>query len=311
MERSVLPPEITDAYHGRSICVTGAAGFIGGHLVDALLAVGARVHAIDDLSASSLAHLGELLAVYPERFKLTYGSILDDIAIREATEEADIMFHLASHGSDEASLEDPERTFEVNTAGTLRVLKTALREEVPRVVCASVEVEQSGESVRSTPYLASRRAAEELVRAWGDSFGIHACALRLTTVFGPRQRSDQLTHAPVAQHMTRATQGLGPLPDESATYDLVYVEDAVHAFLLAGTAPAALSGSSIKIASGERCSEHDLIQRVEAAVHGAPVSRGPAGGTLSSTLGELPRTDLDEALQSTASWYRSAFGSTA
>src|SRR5438445_10624842 len=87
---------LRSAYAGRSVCVTGGTGFIGGHLVDALVSLGATIHVIDDLSNSTLEHLAGLIELEPERVKFTHGSVLDDEAMAQAAEGCQCVFHLAA-----------------------------------------------------------------------------------------------------------------------------------------------------------------------------------------------------------------------
>src|SRR5690606_24169417 len=113
------------------------------HLVDALVSVGAVVTVIDDLSSSSLAHLGELIDLDPERVRFVHGSILDDDALADAIgapsspSAVDTVFHLAAVGSVPLSIREPQRTWSVNATGTVRVLEAARRAGVRRVVFAA------------------------------------------------------------------------------------------------------------------------------------------------------------------------------
>lgn len=137
--------------------MTGGAGFIGGHLVDALLSVGASITVIDDLSNSTLEHLGELIDLEPERVRFVHGSILDDGALTDAIGAApaegssdpagrepsqigagaEVVFHLGALGSVPRSVKEPQRTWSVNATGTVRVLEAARRAGTRRVVFAA------------------------------------------------------------------------------------------------------------------------------------------------------------------------------
>src|SRR4051812_24227355 len=96
-------------YSGQTVCVTGGTGFIGGHLVDALVSLGATVSVIDDLSNSNLEHLAGLIELEPERVRFTHASILDDDAMLEAVEGAQIVLHLGALGSVPRSMLEPQR----------------------------------------------------------------------------------------------------------------------------------------------------------------------------------------------------------
>ncbi len=169
-------------YEGRAVCVTGGAGFIGGHLCDALLSLGASITVLDDLSNSTLEHLSGLVELEPERVRFVHGSILDDEAVHDAFagsvapgtpsgqitpggsvimgpggrfEPPRTVFHLAAMGSVQRSVENPQRAFAVNATGTLRILEAARRAGAERVVfAASSSVygdvgEKPGEAVRA------------------------------------------------------------------------------------------------------------------------------------------------------------------
>ena len=129
--------QLRPRYEDRVVTVTGGAGFIGGHLVDALHSLGARVRVIDDLSSSRARHIAELVEVDPDRVSFTHGSILDPGALAESTEGADVVFHLAAIVSVPRSVEDPKRTWDVNATGTLRVLEAARAADARRVVLAA------------------------------------------------------------------------------------------------------------------------------------------------------------------------------
>jgi UDP-glucose 4-epimerase len=133
-----LPTELADslrsAYDTRRVCVTGGAGFIGGHLVDALTSLGASVTVIDDLSNSTPDHLSGLIELDPGRVRFVHGSILDPGAMARAVESASVVFHLAAICSVPRSVEEPVRSWEVNATGTLRVLEAARHAGVRRVV---------------------------------------------------------------------------------------------------------------------------------------------------------------------------------
>ncbi|MFZ4575453.1 MAG: NAD-dependent epimerase/dehydratase family protein, partial [Phycisphaerales bacterium] len=124
-------------YGGRDVCVTGGAGFIGGHLVDALFWLGANVRVIDDLSNSTLEHLSEMLETEGDRVRFVHGSVLDDEALSDAAEGCKTVFHLAALGSVPRSIEQPQRYWSVNTTGTLRVLEAGRACGAERVVYAS------------------------------------------------------------------------------------------------------------------------------------------------------------------------------
>src|SRR5258708_21119345 len=115
---------LRSAYAGKSVCVTGGTGFIGGHLVDALVSMGANVRVIDDLSNSTLEHLAGLIELEPERARFTHGSVLDDEAVAQAIGGSHYVFHPATPGSFPKTTENPQRTRSAHRPRTLPTLQT-------------------------------------------------------------------------------------------------------------------------------------------------------------------------------------------
>lgn len=238
-------------YEGRRVCVTGGAGFIGGHLVDALLSVGASISVIDDLSNSTLDHLGELIELEPERVRFVHGSILDDEALAEAIGEpvaaaeagggggaggaAEVVFHLGALGSVPRSVKEPQRTWSVNATGTVRVLEAARRAGTRRVVFAASSSAYGGANLGEpapingfgliqergltedlpptplSPYAASKVAGEAALLAWARSYELSTVSLRFFNIFGPRQSADSAYAAVVAAFAKRLLAGEAPV----------------------------------------------------------------------------------------------------
>ncbi len=259
-------------YEGAEVCVTGGAGFIGGHLVDALLSLGARIRVLDDLSNSTLEHLSGLIDLDPERVRFIQGSVLDDEAVSDAVAEEAIVFHLAAIGSVPRSIEQPQRTWSVNATGTLRVLEAARAANARRVVAASSssvygdqpelpKVESMALRPKS-PYAASKAASEHLLASWSHSYGLSTVALRYFNVFGPRQPADSAYSAVVAAFAKKLIAGEQPVifGDGSNTRDFTFVSNAVLATLLAGAAVGSFTGQPINVGVGTRTSIADLAR---------------------------------------------------
>jgi len=262
-------------YANRAVCVTGGAGFIGGHLVDALISMAPQLRQItvlDDLSNSTFDHLSSLMELEPERLRFVHGSVLDDDAVHEAVEGASIVFHLAAVGSVQASLKEPQRSWSVNTTGTVRVLEAARRLGAGRVVLASsssvygnvatgVSESTSGNTPKSenmlpsplSPYAASKGAAEHALTAWCRSFGLSGVSLRFFNVFGPRQAADSPYAAVVPAFVSKLAAGANPIihGDGKQSRDFTPVACAVLGCLLAGVAPSDLRGQAMNIGRGE------------------------------------------------------------
>ncbi|MCA9299935.1 MAG: SDR family NAD(P)-dependent oxidoreductase, partial [Phycisphaerales bacterium] len=208
------------SYDGRQVCVTGGAGFIGGHLVDTLMALGASVCVLDDLSNADASHLGELIEMEPDRIRFVHGSILDAEALQDATEEATVVFHLAAIGSVERSMREPGRTWDVNATGTQRVLEHARRVGAAVVLASSSsaygdtptlpKVETMPLAPRS-PYAASKVAGEILLKTWAEAYDMSTASLRYFNIFGPRQRADSQYAAVIAAFCRACLGGEAPV----------------------------------------------------------------------------------------------------
>lgn len=323
---------LRSAYQGREVCVTGGAGFIGGHLVDALHALGARVRVLDDLSNSTLEHLSGLIELDPEHVRFVHGSVLDDEAVSDSIASGAIVFHLAAMGSVPRSIEQPQRTWSVNATGTLRVLEAARAADATRVVIASSssvygdqpelpKVESMPLRPRS-PYAASKAAVEHLAGSWSESYGLSTACLRYFNVFGPRQAADNAYAAVVAAFAKRLLSGEAPTiyGDGSATRDFTYVSNAVLATLLAGCAKGPLTGQPINVGTGTRISIGDLaveMAKLAGAPHMTPrFSEARAGdvahsladiGRARQMLGYEPVASVQQGLADTLEWYKGTF----
>jgi UDP-glucose 4-epimerase len=219
--------------------VTGGAGFIGSHLVDALLREGCEVTVIDDLSSGSARNVAE-------GAELRRLDIVDRPALQAAIEQArpDAIFHLAAQASVVASVADPMRDCAVNVQGTLGVVDTASRLEAPVVFTSTGGALYGDEAPMPTseeriptplsPYGASKLAGEAYVNTWSLASGVPNAVCRLGNVYGPRQNphGEAGVVAIFSDHLhagkTPKLYGHG-----TPTRDYVYVEDVVRALLAA------------------------------------------------------------------------------
>lgn len=331
---SELVAKLRPFYEGRAVCVTGGAGFVGGHVVDALHALGARVSVIDDLSNASLAHLAGLIEIEPDRVRFTHGSVLEDEALAQAMAGAKTCLHLAAVGSVQRSIESPERAFAVNATGTLRVLEAARRAGAQRVVLSSsssVYGRAPGlpkvEGMRPepiSPYAASKLAAEGLCTAWASSYAIDTVSLRYFNVFGPRQRADSSYAAVVPSFVRRLLRGERPIiyGDGQQSRDFTYVANVVSGTLLAGAQRGPLAGEVFNLGAGRRTTVLELAHLLaelavedDGAVAAEPEHRPARGGDVAHSLAEIsratevlgytPLVSLRQGLSETLAWFRS------
>jgi nucleoside-diphosphate-sugar epimerase len=321
-------------YEGRAVCVTGGAGFIGGHLVDALLSLGASISVIDDLSNSTLEALAGLIELEPDRVRFVHGSVLDDEALEEAlagTEgrnPARTVFHLAALGSVQRSIEQPQRTWSVNATGTLRVLEASRKARAERVVlAASSAYGDQPELPRAetqlprpqSPYAASKVAGEQLCATWANCYGLSTVALRFFNIFGPRQQADSQYAGVIASFARKALAGESPLiyGDGSQTRDFTFVGNAVLAALLAGANKTAFKGEVMNIGTGRRTSIADLAVLVaqrcgvsDVRPDHKPVRQGDVQHSVADIrrarelIGYEPFARLEDGLTETVEWFK-------
>ncbi len=304
--------------------ITGAAGFIGSHLVDLLLDRGHTVIGLDSLDpAYSPAQKRANLAAAERRpsFRL----VVDDLRrvdLAALFAEATTVYHLAARaGVQDSWQQGVTDTWEVNVAGTQAVLEAALAVGVDRVVLASSS-SVYGETAAPggprtvnpiSPYGASKAACEHLAGVYADR-GLEIVALRYFTVFGPRQRPDMAMH-----RMFEATRPEGPTfcrrGSGKQTREFTFVRDAAKATAAAATVPAA-AGRTFDIGGGARTSLNDAIAAAGVAagtavrVRTAPLPAGDPQATAADTgparqlLGWRPVTSLRRGLTEQAAWHR-------
>ena len=259
--------DFKSTYQGRKICVTGGAGFIGSHLSIELVKLGADVCVLDDFSNG----LEENLSPIADRIRLVRGSILDADALASATNDADLIFHEAALTSVPGSVDEPERYYEANATGTLKVLEAARSANTSRVVFAAsssvygdnpiLPKVESMPPEPMSPYAVAKCSAEYLLRAYAYCFDISTISLRYFNIFGPGQRPDSPYAAVIPKFAEAMLQGRKPViyGDGSQTRDFTHVKNAVHANLLAGASGKPLKGETVNVACGK---SYDLLELV-------------------------------------------------
>jgi UDP-glucose 4-epimerase len=242
--------------------VTGGAGFIGSHLIDALVERGHEVHAVDNLATGS-------------RENLPAGVLLHELDVRDgamrevfARLRPDVVFHLAAQADVGTSVEQPAFDADVNVVGTVRVLEAA-RAAGARIVFASTGGAIYGECERParedderrpvSPYATSKLAGEEYLATWSRLYGTRHVSCRLANVYGPRQLP-ALEGGVVAIFLDRMRDGRDTeiFGDGSQTRDFVYVGDVAQAFLAAAAAGAAGAAGIYNVGTGVPTSILDL-----------------------------------------------------
>jgi dTDP-glucose 4,6-dehydratase len=310
---------------GRSVAVTGAGGFIGGHVVERLVRDGARVRAM--CRYNSRNERGTLDWLQPNvvaEVEVVLGELRDLESVATAIDGSEIVLHLGAQIAIPYSYVNPRDFFEVNVLGTLNVAQAALRHDVQRVVHTSTsEVYGTAQSVPITeahplepqsPYAASKVAADKLMDSYHRSFELPVCVLRPFNTYGPRQSARAIIPTIISQALAGSTLRLGSLHPRR---DLTYVEDTAAAFVAAATSDGAV-GRTIQLGTNHDVSVGDLVDMVsevlgrELTVETDPervrpdkseVGRLISGPALArEVLGWEPRVDLREGLARTIDW---------
>ena len=277
------------------ILVTGGAGFIGSHLVEALLRQGQKVRILDNLSTGKIENLEEATScriahsegqakglrrvALGDRGEFLRGDISDEEVCRQACQGVSFVFHLAALGSVQRSVEDPLSTHRANATGTLNMLQAAKERGVRRFIYASSSsvygnISSDPEEVRAkeeslpphpeSPYAATKLMGEFYCRIFSHLYGLETVSLRYFNVFGPRQDPKSIYSAVIARFMHALLHGNPPViyGDGDQSRDFTYVENVVQGNLLAMEAPG-ISGRVFNIACGQRISVNDLLSRLQ------------------------------------------------
>ena len=267
------------------ILVTGGAGFIGSHLVKALLEQGQRVRILDDLSTGKKENLEEAVD-YPVkkldgkeiqvlalggRAEFLLGDISELSVCRLACQGVSHVFHQAALGSVQRSVENPLRTHQVNATGTLNILQAAKEAKVRRVLYASsssvygntnsldpediIPKEETLPVNPQSPYAVSKLCAETYCRVFSLVYGLETVAFRYFNVFGPRQDPASVYAAVVPKFIDALMNGKPPViyGDGGQSRDFTYVENVIQANLQGMEQPG-VSGQVMNVACGARAS---------------------------------------------------------
>jgi UDP-glucose 4-epimerase len=247
--------------------VTGGAGFIGSHLVDALLLSGHKVLAIDNLAVGKLrnieAHNNNL------NFKFIKADISDAKFMNELDEKIDWIFHLGALADIVPSIENPKDYFESNVIGSFNVASFARRKRVKKVLYAASssaygipEKYPTSEDARINPqypYALTKYLGEEIILHWSRVYKIPTISLRMFNVYGPRARTSGTYGAVFGVFLAQKLAGLPftVVGDGNQTRDFTYVSDVCRAFIAA--AESNISGEIFNVGSGNTYSVNQLI----------------------------------------------------
>jgi len=302
--------------------VTGGAGFIGSHLVDALLSRGTRVTVLDNLSTGHRSNLGQALP----KIDFIEGDIRDRVSVEAAANNCDVIFHQAAVVSVPQTVEDPVGSASVNTSGTLTILDVARTQGVARVVLASSCAVYGDDPAQpkyedlspqpKSPYALQKLIGEMHARLYYELYGLESICLRYFNVFGPRQDPSSPYSGVISIFMDRAIEKRAPViyGDGEQSRDFVYVNDVVGANLLAAVAKSA-DGRAINVGTGHNITIIRLWELISkfSDIDLTPDYEMPRPGDIQVSLADIRRARRDlefepeyhfkKGLESTFDWY--------
>jgi UDP-glucose 4-epimerase len=302
--------------------VTGGAGFIGSHLVDALLENGCMVRVIDDLSTGRLSNLKHIAT----EIDFIEGDIRDLKQMQAAVKGCDVVFHQAAVVSVPQTVEDPIYAASVNDAGTITVLEAARMAQVRRVVLASSCAVYGDDPENpkhekmlpkpKSPYAIQKLGNELYARLYDSLHGLATVCLRYFNVYGPRQDPSSPYSGVISIFMTRAAEKKQPIIHGDGTQyrDFIFVKDVVHANLLAAEVGHA-HGEVFNVGIAKCVSINKLweiisdifnikIKPMYEEMRPGDIKEVFAQiGKIEATLGFKPRYTFEEGLRLTYEWY--------
>ena len=278
--------------------ITGGAGFIGSNLVEKLLTLGEEVRILDDFSTGREENLEEI----KDDVELIRGDLRDYEAVRKSVAGMDYVLHQGALPSVPRSIQDPITTADVNTGGTLNILKASLDEGVQRVVAASSssiygnsptlpKVEDMTMNPLS-PYAVAKMAGELYCRIFYTVYGLETVALRYFNVFGPKQDPASQYSAVIPLFFKLMKEGKSPTihGDGTQSRDFTFIDNVVDANLKACTAVGA-AGEMFNIGYGEKHTLLSLVENINdiLSLSIEPVFGEPRQGDVKHSLADISK----------------------
>ena len=281
--------------------VTGGAGFIGSHIVDALVAQGDEVRVFDNLSTGKKENLSQL----ESKVELVVGDLRDKTALEQALNGIDYVFHVAALRAVLRSVDDPQETNDVNVTGTLNLLLAARDARVKRVVFSSSSYvygdtekfpcEETDKPKPQSPYAASKIMGEYFCQIFTRLYGLETVSLRYFNVFGPRQNPESVYSAVIPIFVDRLLLGVSPEIhwDGKQSRDFSYVDNVVQGNLLAAQAKGA-AGEVVNIACHQEFSVLDIFENLKDIlnIHDIhPVFKPKRAGDVRRTFADISKAE--------------------
>ena len=304
--------------------VTGGAGFIGSHIASALVAKGARVRIIDDLSTGYQENISEIGG----DVDFVHGSVADEKALRKAMEDVELVFHQAAIPSVPRSVENPRQTHIASVDSTFSLLVASQEKKVRRIVYAASSSAYGDQPTLPkvenmlpeplSPYAVAKLVGEYYCQVFTRVYGLETVSLRYFNVFGPRQDPSSQYSGVISRFIAALLSGEQPViyGDGEQSRDFTYIANVVEANLKAAETPKGI-GSIINVANGERITLKELLKEVQDLTGKTDVSvdyRPARAGDVLHSLADIsrarefldftPRVGLREGLQLTIDWWK-------
>jgi UDP-glucose 4-epimerase len=307
--------------------VTGGAGFIGSHISAALIASGARVRVLDDLSTGHRENLEEIGG---RDLDFIEGSVADEALLNKALDGVEVVFHEAAIPSVPRSVESPRQTHVASVDGTFSLLMAARDNRVRRVVYAASSSAYGDQPTLPkaeqmlpdplSPYAVAKLVGEYYCQVFTRVYGLETVSLRYFNVFGPRQDPGSQYSGVVSRFISALLSGEQPVifGDGEQSRDFTYIDNVVAANMSAASAKDA-AGKVINVANGQRITLNELLAELKDLTGKHDVTaeyREPRVGDVKHSLADITlarqflgyesKVDLREGLQRTINWWKSS-----
>lgn len=305
--------------------ITGAGGFIGSHLTERLVRMGADVRAfVRYNSRNDPGFLHDLAPEIQSQIEIIGGDLRDSNAVQQAVEGMDLVFHLGALIAIPYSYQHPREVVETNVNGTLNVLLASREQGTPRLIHTStsevygtaqrVPIDEAHPLQGQSPYSASKIGADKLAESFYRSYGLPVVTVRPFNTYGPRQSARAVIPTIITQALTQDVIHLGSLDTRR---DFTYVADTVSGFIQAAQADG-VEGETYNLGTGSEVTIGELVEKVF-AITGRPVQVHTDQQRLRPEKSEVmrllsdnrlarqrlswePITTLEEGLQETVRW---------
>jgi nucleoside-diphosphate-sugar epimerase len=304
--------------------VTGGAGFIGSHIASALSSSGARVRIIDDLSTGYRDNLDEIEA----DIDFVHGSLVDEIPLRRALEDVELVFHEAALPSVPRSVENPRQTHIACVDATLSLLLASREKRVRRIIYAGSSSAYGDQPTLPksedmlpdplSPYAVAKLVGEYYCQVFTRVYGLETISLRYFNVFGPRQDPSSQYSGVVSRFISKLLSNEKPViyGDGQQSRDFTYVDNVVEANVKAAETEKGI-GQVINVANGQSVTLNELLNELKTLTGNTDVQaeyHEPRTGDVRHSLADIsraheflnfePRVGLREGLNLTVDWWR-------